>query len=33
VPETTRCGYGRQLIEKALTFTLKARTQLRFEAA
>jgi two-component system CheB/CheR fusion protein len=31
-PETTRYGYGRELIEKALTFTLKARTQLRFEA-
>lgn len=31
LPETTRYGYGRQLIEKALTFTLKARTQLRFE--
>ncbi|MGF6971139.1 two-component system CheB/CheR fusion protein [Paraburkholderia sp. WC7.3g] len=31
-PEASRRGYGRQLIEQALAFTLRARTALRFES-
>jgi two-component system, chemotaxis family, CheB/CheR fusion protein len=30
-PLSTRKGYGRQLIEQALAFTLRAKTELRFE--
>jgi two-component system CheB/CheR fusion protein len=30
-PVSSRRGYGRQLIEQALAFTLWARTELRFE--
>jgi two-component system CheB/CheR fusion protein len=31
-PNPTRRGYGRQLIEEALAFALRAKTELRFEA-
>ena len=31
-PEPPRRGYGRQLIERALTFTLQAKTELTFGA-
>jgi len=30
VPDSSKVGFGRQLIEKALNYTLKARTELRF---
>ncbi|WP_250475121.1 CheR family methyltransferase [Caballeronia sp. GAFFF1] len=32
IPDTTRTGFGRQLIEQALTFSLRARTELKFNA-
>ena len=31
-PDSSRTGFGRQLIEKALKFTLQARTELTFNA-
>jgi two-component system CheB/CheR fusion protein len=31
VPDTSHRGYGRQLIEQALVFSLRAKTELRFE--
>ena len=32
LPEAPRRGFGRELIEKALVFTLRARTELTFGA-
>jgi two-component system CheB/CheR fusion protein len=32
VPDKPKTGFGRQLIEKALRFTLQARTELKFNA-